>query len=130
MTRMALLSVDPLETIGVVAAAALGAVGTWAAQRVLGKAAFQNAITTGFDVLSTQLRTDNRELRETLAAQRKECAEELAQLRGELVNAQTIINSLANILRRNGLIDIPEARHTSPPMVTLTGDDEPPKVVT
>lgn len=100
----------------------------WAANRVIGKAAFQQAINTGFKGLVDSLREDHAEchrrleiLEEKYEAARIRGSAERAQLRGEIINLTQIGLSLEKLLRDAG-IDIPE-RHRYPPILTgMDGD--------
>jgi hypothetical protein len=115
--------IDPLAAGASVIAAAFGAAGVWLAQRVMGKAAFQTAINSGFSTLLEQVQADRRELKAELAMQRHECAMELNQLRGELNNSRQIVASLTELLQKAGLIALP----THAPTGDLTDIHEVPK---
>lgn len=101
---------------------------SWAASRLIGKAAFQQAINTGFKDLVDSLRDDHAEchrrlavLEENYEAARIRGSAERAQLRGEIINLTQIGLSLEKLLRDAG-IDIPE-RHRYPPILTgMDGD--------
>lgn len=93
--------------IGGIATAALGAVGLWLANRMLGKAAFQTAINDGFAKLTAELRKERDDLRAELHQERVVGAAERASLKGEIRNLMQTIESLKSELRRHGL-PIPE----------------------
>jgi hypothetical protein len=100
-----------------VATAALGALGLWLAQRLLGKAAFQQALTSGFQTLMERAEALHAEERAAWHGER-------LQLRGEIVNLKQVVATLTDTLRRNGMTGLPEAEHPDP-IITLTrGDDE------
>lgn len=86
----------------------------WMANRVVGKAAFQQAINTGFKGLLDSLREEHKDCHERLEKleERYDAAKlrgvsERAQLRGEIINLTQVVLSLARILRHHG-IPIPE----------------------
>jgi hypothetical protein len=89
--------------------AALGAVGLWLANRLLGKAAFQTAINDGFAKLTQAQERANETLEERLVAERVAWAAERATFQGEIRNLVQAVESLKAELRRHG-IPIPEAR--------------------
>jgi hypothetical protein len=100
--------VDPahagvLASIAAIFGAALGAFGLWLANRMLGKAAFQTAINTGFKELTDQLQEERRLMREEQAAERLAAASAQAQLRGDIINLTQVIEGLKKILRENGI---------------------------
>lgn len=90
------------------ATATVGAVGLWLAQRVLGKAAFQSAISDGFNKLTDQLQEERAIERATFDAERKGWASERAAwsaeriawaaeratLKGEVRNLRQVIDGL------------------------------------
>lgn len=88
----------------------------WLANRVVGKAAFQQAINTGFKGLLDTIRAEHQECQDRLgkleekydAAKLRGTAER-AQLRGEITNLSQIILSLSRILRLHG-IPIPDGK--------------------
>lgn len=104
--------------VGLIAAAAtaigaaIGAFGLWLANRMLGKAAFQSAINTGF----SELLKRTEEMHE---AERRGWRETELGLRGEIVNLRQTISSLTSDLRRRGVIDIPENRYGDDPTITI-----------
>lgn len=69
----------------------------YAAQAIMGKAAFQTAINQGFDRLCAQLQEENRVLRE-----------ERNELIGETRNLKQTVRSLITMLRRQGVVDFPD----------------------
>lgn len=81
-------------------AATLGGIGTWAAQRVLGKAAFQDAINTGFSQLLEQEQKARSELRAELATERARCD-------ANMVRLFKIIAALKGSMAKAGL-DVPD----------------------
>jgi len=99
--------------VGGAVTALIGALGVWLAQRVLGKAAFQQAINDGFQKLATELRKDNEALRAELAEKELAHARQAAELRGQIINLTQANESLKSALRRAG-IPIPEATAPSP----------------
>ena len=108
--------------VGVVSAA-LGAFGVWLASRVMGKAAFQQAINNGFDGLVNRLNEERAKADIAHNAERVAWAAERAQLRGEIINLTQAVESLKALLRRNGL-DIPEAHRPAPDYEIIRGDEE------
>lgn len=89
--------------------ALIGGFCLWLANRMMGKAAFQAAINTGFASLLAEVNRDRAELRATIERERVETATERAHLRGEISNLMQSIDSLHAELRRHG-IAIPERR--------------------
>jgi hypothetical protein len=87
--------------------AVAGACGLWVANRMMGKAAFQTAINSGFEKLTDQLQEERKALTDQLDAERLAWSSERAQLRGDIINLTQAVESLKAYLRRNGL-DIPE----------------------
>ncbi len=79
--------------------AALGAFGLWLANRMLGKAAFQTAINTGFRELTDQLQEERSALRKELG----EAKIERDDLRGEIRQLKQRIESLLRLLDRHGI---------------------------
>lgn len=102
---------SPVEdwSAGIVAAASagLGACGLWLANRMLGKAAFQTAINSGFKELLDQLQEERRVLMAELSSERIANSTERTQMRGEIANLRQVVESLKNVLRDNG-IPVPE----------------------
>lgn len=90
----------------------IGVFGLWLANRMLGKAAFQTAINSGFKDLTDQLQEERKAMREEMTAERVKAAAVEAQLRGEIINLTQVIEGLKKILRENG-IPVP-ARHLEP----------------
>jgi hypothetical protein len=96
------------------AAAFIGAIGLWFANRVMGRAAFQQAINSGFKELVDGLQEERKELTAKLneletkydKVQADSLAER-AQLRGEIINLTQVVVSLENLLRDNG-VPVPE----------------------
>ncbi len=89
--------------------AALGAVGLWLANRLLGKAAFQTAINDGFAKLLQAQQSESESLRGELEAARVSWAAQRATFEGEIRNLVQAVESLKAELRRHG-IPIPGAR--------------------
>lgn len=92
------------------AGAGIGAFGLWLANRMLGKAAFQTAINSGFKELTDQLQEERQALMAELSAERLANHQERTQLRGEVSQLRQVVESLKNLLRRHG-VDIPEDLH-------------------
>lgn len=101
----------------------------WAGQRIVGKAAFaqavasqQNSINDGFAKLTQEMR-EELELERTLhLAERIESEKQRAALRGEIARLTQVVASLETVLRQNGL-PIPPRR---PP---YSFDDPPPSAI-
>ena len=102
-----------LAAASAVMGAALGALGLWLANRLLGKAAFQTAINDGFAKLTEQLQEERDGYRRSLDAERLSWAGERATLRGEIRNLMQSIESLKSALRRHG-VPIPEGHSVEP----------------
>lgn len=92
------------------ATATVGAVGLFWAQRVLGKAAFQNAINDGFAKLHAveeshrvRLELELGALRTAFDAAKVQWAAERASLQGEIRNLTQANESLRHHLQRNGI---------------------------
>lgn len=88
-----------IGTVGAV----VGAFGLWVANRMLGKAAFQTAINSGFKELLDQLQEERRALMAELSAERMANSTERTQMRGEISNLRQVVESLKNVLRANGI---------------------------
>jgi hypothetical protein len=97
--------------------AALGAFGLWLANRMLGRAAFEAAMTGRFKEIMDQQRALHLEERNAWNEQR-------LRFEGEIVNLRQTISSLTSDLRRRGVIDIPESRYGSDPLITIPAEDE------
>ena len=108
-----------------VIAAALGAFGLWLANRMLGKAAFQTAINTGFKELTSQLQEERDFFRSQLAAERIAWAQERAEYHGEILNLTQALESLKHLLIRNG-IDVPMAAPGPTGGMTVIGEGKKP----
>lgn len=94
--------------------ALISAAAAWFTSQWVGKAAFQNAINTGFKELVDSLRAEHQscnarleDLERKYEAARLRGRAERAQLRGEIINMTQVIVSLENQLRAHG-IPIPE----------------------
>lgn len=102
--------------------AAIGAFGLWLANRMLGEAAFQTVINTGFNQLLDQQRklheAERAAWKEELDRERIERAAERAQHTGEIINVAQALESLKSYLRRNGL-DVPELHTPAADFVML-----------
>jgi len=90
--------------------AAVGAVGLWLANRVLGKAAFQEAINQGFSSLlkavqeeRNSLEKEVEKLRLDLANKEKQHQSDREEMRGEIRQLKQMIQSLEAHITRNGL---------------------------
>lgn len=88
----------------------------WLANRVVGKAAFQQAINTGFKDLLGTIRAEHQDCQDRLEkleakydAAKVRGVSERAQLRGEIINLSQVVLSLARILRHHG-IPIPDGQ--------------------
>lgn len=104
--------------------AVLTALVTWFTSRLVGKAAFQQAINDGFKNLLATLQAQHAACEERLHALEQRYNEakvkgaaERAQLRGEIINLTQAMESMGNLLRAHG-IDIPE--RTRPSIVHTT----------
>lgn len=106
---------DNLDPVGTALAAAIGAAGLWVANRLLGKAAFQQAINDGFAKLLKVQQEENAQLREEMSAREVIHARQIASLRGHIMNLTQALQSRDAILRRSG-IPIPEANPITEPM--------------
>lgn len=107
--------------------AALGAAGLWLANRLMGKAAFQKAISEGFQALTHELQEERDNYRRMLDAERLAWQGERAQLRGDVINLTQAIESLKALLRRNG-IEVPILPHIAEPgavILEAAPPDEP-----
>lgn len=100
-----------------VATAALGAFGLWLAQRMLGKAAFEQAMNARFQVLMDRTDALHKEERAAWQAERLE-------LLGKIVNLQQIVATLTASLRRQGVTGLPEPEYPDP-IITLPASGEP-----
>lgn len=101
--------------------ALIGALGLWLANRMLGKAAFQQAINSGFKELTESLQEERAALLAERDGERLAWAAERAQLRGDIINLTQAVESLKAYLRRNGL-EIPDVYHAPVDMVVIDGD--------
>lgn len=129
--RAAVASVPDLEPTWVAAISAactavLGAIGLWLANRLMGKAAFQQAINAGFKALLDEVQADRTALRSELDAERVRSSAERAQLRGEIINLTQTVESLKALLRSHG-VPIPDRKPTEPkaPMIVLETPKDP-----
>ena len=98
------------------------AVVLFAAKRLVGKAAWTEAVTAMNKNLIDQLQEERADLLRERATERIESAAERAQLRGDVINLTQTVESLKAVLRREG-IAIPEvAYHPAPEMMVIEGD--------
>lgn len=119
------------KMIGTGLIAVIGAIGLWFANRVMGRAAFQQAINSGFKGLVDGLQEERRELTQKLdeledkynLAQAQSMAER-AQLRGEIINLTQVLVSLKKLLRDNG-VPVPEDIHPPAAYVTMLEPTQP-----
>lgn len=94
----------------------------FAAQRLVGKAAWQTAITAANKDLIDQLQEERREMIAERSAERIDWAAKFAQQRGEIINLTQAFESLKSYLRREG-INVPESvYHPAPEMTVIKGD--------
>lgn len=130
-----------LAWVGGVFTAGVGALGLWLANRLMGKAAFQQAINNGFkdlldkvnadrDRLTTELHQEKVEaererhrLAAVLADKEIAAAAERAQLRGEIINLTQVVESLKALLRANG-IPVPQSKVKGPVASMIVMGDE------
>lgn len=93
----------------------------FAAQRLVGKAAWQTAITAGNRDLIDQLQEERRDMRAERSAERLSWEGERAQMRGEIINLTQAFESLKSYLRREG-INVPEGVfHPASEMTVIEG---------
>lgn len=111
----------PLAALAGMVGAALGAFGLWLANRMLGKAAVQQALNASFKEFTDQLQEERKNLLEERAGERLAWAKRDAELRGEIINLIQTIESLKALLRRNG-IDVPDTHAPSSDFLILPGD--------
>jgi hypothetical protein len=90
----------------------------FAAQRLVGKAAWQTAITAANKDLIDQLQEERRDMIAERASERVAWAGERAQMRGEIINLTQAFESLKAYLRREG-INIPEGAYHPPAEMTV-----------
>lgn len=105
------------------ASAVLGGFSLWLANRLMGKAAFQQAINSGFSELTKQVREERDFFRKQLTEERIAWAAERAEFNGKILNLTQSIESLKHLLIRNG-IPVPLA-HQEPDDFTLIPGDRP-----
>lgn len=101
--------------------AALGACGLWLASRMMGKAAFQTAINSGFTELTKQVREERDFFRKQLSDERIAWAAERAEFNGKVLNLTQSIESLKHLLIRNG-IPVPLTHQDPEPFTVIEGD--------
>lgn len=118
-------------------AAVVAAAGAWFANRIIAKAAWQQAINTGFEKLVSALQAERaalvadfakerqdlirrfEELEAEYEAAKKQSHEERMALRGEIRQLTQVILSLENVLRANG-VPVPERPRELGIMYVLT----------
>lgn len=103
--------------------AVLGGFSLWLANRLMGKAAFQQAINSGFSELTKQVREERDFFRKQLAEERVAWAAERAEFNGKILNLTQAMESLKHLLIRNG-IPIPMT-HQEPDDFTVIKGDRP-----
>ncbi len=127
---------------GAIIAALTGAVGLWIANRLVGKAAVQTAISDGFSKLMTEMRAELAESKaernrlqtaltqalDDLEGERRAAAQARQHFRGEIAQLLQIVEGLKRLLKANG-VDIPEdvRRMTTDPehvMIVLREGEE------
>lgn len=103
-----------LAALGAVCAAALGALAHWAASRLVGKAAWQQAINSGFQGLVDRMETERKAAAEAHAQQLAAIADmhererllwatRQAQMQGDMINLRQAFESLKAHLSRRGI---------------------------
>ncbi len=96
--------------------------GLWLANRLLGKAAFQGAINSGFSTLVEQIQEERALALKQYNDDKLLWAAERAQLRGDILNLTQAVESLKALLRRRG-IEIPDLPpHGGLEMLTIHSD--------
>lgn len=96
-----------------------GGILLWAAQRLVGKAAWQQAITAANRDLIDQLQEERADARRSLENYKIESAAERAQLRGEIINLTQTVTTMKRWMRENGH-DFPEDRYPPVALVLLS----------
>lgn len=93
----------------------------FAAQRLVGKAAWETAMATANRDLIDQLQEERRDMLAERAAERIEWVAKFAQQRGEIINLTQALESMKSYLRRQG-IEIPEGTfHPAGEMTVIEG---------
>lgn len=112
-------------------ATAVGAALIWLAQRLLGKAAVQQAVNAGFMALMEQTREELKASREQRDEYAQDLAHERAQrvaaeqsLRGEIDNLRAVIRGLERLLREHGIPLPPRPQATQVSFQQSPLDDE------
>jgi hypothetical protein len=96
-----------------VVGAAIGGVALWLAQRLAGKAAWQNAMTTHWDAITKRMDAMHAE-------ERAAWQTEKLQLRGEIVNLKMAVAGLTARLQSDGAItDVRPERYGHDPLITI-----------
>ena len=111
--------------------AAFGAVALWLTNRLVGRAAWQNALNSGFSDLAKaqaarleDVETELKALREERRVGMAQARAERLQLHGEIVQLRQVIQGLRRVLREHN-IDVAEVPDEPPGMfVTLTTASE------
>jgi hypothetical protein len=96
----------------------------FAAQRLVGKAAWETAMATANRDLIDQLQEERRDMLAERAAERVAWAAERSQFTGEIINLTQALESLKSYLRRQG-IEIPEGANHPPVEMTVIKGDRP-----
>lgn len=96
--------------------AAIGAAGLWLANRMMGKAAFEQAMNSRFQVLMERTEAFH-------ATERASWHEERLHMRGEIVNLKQTVATLTNALRRFGVQGLPETEYPDP-LITLPAEPQ------
>lgn len=93
----------------------------FAAQRLVGKAAWETAMAAANRDMIDQLQEERRDYQHARAEERAEWAQRNAELEGRVVNLTQALESLKSYLRRKG-IEIPEASyHPVIEMIVIEG---------
>lgn len=92
-----------LAALASTAGAVFGGFALWAANRLMGRAAFQTAINDGFNKLTEQLQEERNQALNELQAERVAWAAERAELKGEIRGLTQAVESLHRELVRHGI---------------------------
>jgi hypothetical protein len=93
----------------------------FAAQRLVGKAAWQAAMTAANKDMIDQLQEERSDYIAERTAERLAWAQERSQFTGEIINLTQALESLKSYLRRNGL-DIPDTYRAPAELIVIEGD--------
>lgn len=107
--------------VAAVASSALTAGLLFLAQRLVGKAAWQAAITAANSDLINQLQEERKDYLTERNAERLQWAQERSQRDGEIVNLTQALESLKSYLRREG-IEVPESTYHPPTEMMIFRD--------